>query len=176
MHSVGDKVWEFKVGDRVASFHEMMSPGGSYAEYAVGWQHTTFHIPKTTSFEDAAALPLAAMTSAIGLHQRLGLPTPWSPAKEEIPLVVYGGASAVGGMLLEFFRSPCYHCFENRHWLKKKAENLNLEHMLTDNNSLRHQACRKIKHPPHHRRRRPRHRLRRRPHRPFKGRHHHRLP
>jgi NADPH2:quinone reductase len=75
----------------------MMSPGGSYAEYAVGWQHTTFHIPKQTSFEDAATLPLAAMTSAIGLHQRLGLPTPWSPAKEEIPLVVYGGASAVGG-------------------------------------------------------------------------------
>jgi NADPH2:quinone reductase len=100
VHSVGDKVWEFQPGDRVASFHEMMSPHGSYAEYAVGWQHSTFHIPKSTSFEDAASLPLAAMTSAIGLHQRLGLPTPWSPAKEEIPLVVYGGASAVGGMFV----------------------------------------------------------------------------
>lgn len=51
VHSVGSNVWEFKKGDRVASFHEMMSPGGSFAEYAVGWQHTTFHLPKDLSFE-----------------------------------------------------------------------------------------------------------------------------
>jgi NADPH2:quinone reductase len=36
VHAVGDKVWEFKAGDRVACFHEMMTPGGSFAEYAVG--------------------------------------------------------------------------------------------------------------------------------------------
>ncbi|KAF2675578.1 zinc-binding oxidoreductase-like protein ToxD, partial [Lentithecium fluviatile CBS 122367] len=109
VHSVGDKVWEFKPGDRVASFHEMVTPGGSYAEYAVGWQHTTFHIPKKTSFEDAAALPLAAMTSAIGLHQRLGLPTPWSPAKSETPLVVYGGASAVGAYAIKLASKSNIH-------------------------------------------------------------------
>jgi NADPH2:quinone reductase len=101
VHSVGSNVWEFKPGDRVASFHEMTTPGGSFAEYAVGWQHTTFHIPKKTSFEDAAAIPLAAMTAALGLHLRLDLPEPWKPAKEKIPLVVYGGASAVGGEFTE---------------------------------------------------------------------------
>ena len=36
VHAVGEDVWEFKVGDRVACFHEMMTPGGSFAEYAVG--------------------------------------------------------------------------------------------------------------------------------------------
>jgi NADPH:quinone reductase-like Zn-dependent oxidoreductase len=51
VHSVGSDVYEFQPGDRVASFHEMMSPGGSYAEYAIGWQHTTFKIPKNVSFE-----------------------------------------------------------------------------------------------------------------------------
>jgi NADPH:quinone reductase-like Zn-dependent oxidoreductase len=51
VHSVGSNVWEFKKGDRVASFHEMMAPGGSFAEYAVGWQHTTFHLPNNLSFE-----------------------------------------------------------------------------------------------------------------------------
>ena len=51
VHSVGSNVWEFKKGDRVASFHEMMTSGGSFAEYAVGWQHTTFHLPKSLSFE-----------------------------------------------------------------------------------------------------------------------------
>ncbi|KAJ4364089.1 hypothetical protein N0V83_009544 [Neocucurbitaria cava] len=101
VHSVGSNVWEFKPGDRVASFHEMITPGGSFAEYAVGWQHTTFHLPKNVSFEEASTIPLAAMTSAIGLHLRLGLPDPWTPAKESIPLVVYGGAGAVGAYAIK---------------------------------------------------------------------------
>ncbi|KAF2708043.1 GroES-like protein [Pleomassaria siparia CBS 279.74] len=101
VHSVGANVFEFQKGDRVASFHEMMKPGGSYAEYAVGWQHTTFKLPKKVSFEDASTIPLAAMTSALGLYKRLGLPAPWTPAEKPIPLVVYGGASAVGAFAIK---------------------------------------------------------------------------
>jgi NADPH:quinone reductase-like Zn-dependent oxidoreductase len=101
IHSVGSNVYEFKPGDRVASFHEMMSPGGSFAEYAVGWSHTTFHIPSNISFEQAATLPLAAMTAAIGLHQRMGLPDQWTPATQATPLVVYGGAGAVGAYAIK---------------------------------------------------------------------------
>lgn len=51
VHEVGENVSEFKKGDRVAAFHEMMTPGGSYAEYAVSWKHTTFFLPKKNSFE-----------------------------------------------------------------------------------------------------------------------------
>lgn len=51
VHSVGAKVREFKPGDRVAAFHEMFSPHGTWAEYAVAWAYTTFHIPDETSFE-----------------------------------------------------------------------------------------------------------------------------
>jgi NADPH:quinone reductase-like Zn-dependent oxidoreductase len=51
VHSVGEGVTEFKPGDRVAAFHEMLAPHGSYAEYAVSWAHTTFHLPEKTSFE-----------------------------------------------------------------------------------------------------------------------------
>ncbi|EHA52667.1 hypothetical protein MCOR27_007380 [Pyricularia oryzae] len=101
VHSVGSNVWEFKPGDRVASFHEMLTPGGSFAEYALGRQHTTFHLPSKVSFEEAATLPLAYMTSALGLHLRLGLPVPWTPATEPTPLVVYGGASAVGAFVIK---------------------------------------------------------------------------
>ncbi|KAL2268438.1 hypothetical protein VTJ83DRAFT_3284 [Remersonia thermophila] len=95
---VGARVFEFKPGDRVAAFHEMRTRGGSYAEYAVAWQHTTFHIPKETSFEEAAAIPLAAATSALALYQRLRLPQPWDPPATPAPgpLVIYGAASAVG--------------------------------------------------------------------------------
>ncbi|KAF2006326.1 GroES-like protein [Amniculicola lignicola CBS 123094] len=109
VHSVGPKVWEFKPGDRVASFHEMRTAGGSYAEYAVGWQHSTFKIPESVSFEDAATTPLAAMTSAIGMYLRLGLPQPWTPATSPTPLVIYGGASAVGAFAIKFARLSNIH-------------------------------------------------------------------
>ncbi|KAH8157653.1 hypothetical protein CIB48_g10592 [Xylaria polymorpha] len=109
VHAVGENVYEFKPGDRVAAFHEMLTPGGSYAEYAVAWHHTTFHIPKHTTFEEAAAIPLAAMTSAVGLYLRLGLPQPWAPATEPIPVVIYGAASAVGAYAIQLAQQSNIH-------------------------------------------------------------------
>jgi len=58
VEKVGDKVYEFKPGDRVAAFHRMVTPHGSYAEFAIAPAHTTFHIPKETSFEGEFTLPL----------------------------------------------------------------------------------------------------------------------
>jgi NADPH2:quinone reductase len=87
----------------------MLAPGGSFAEYAVGWSWTTFHLPGGTSFEEAATLPLAAMTAAIGLHQRLGLTEPWAPAKDATPLVVYGGAAAVGAYVIKIAQLANIH-------------------------------------------------------------------
>ncbi|KAK1058918.1 hypothetical protein LTR33_013279 [Friedmanniomyces endolithicus] len=51
VHAVGANVSEFRPGDRVAAFHEMMKPGGSYAEYAFSWAYTTFRLPEKTTFE-----------------------------------------------------------------------------------------------------------------------------
>lgn len=103
VEAVGEGVFEFRKGDRVAAFHEMMSPHGSYAEYAVAWEHTTFLLPPQTSFEEGAAIPLAALTAAVGLYapDRLSLPQPWAPATEPTPLVVYGASSAVGTYVLQ---------------------------------------------------------------------------
>ncbi|WEW61599.1 hypothetical protein PRK78_007090 [Emydomyces testavorans] len=93
VHSVGNKVTEFKPGDRVAALHQIRAAHGGYAEYAVVWAHTTFHLPKKTSFE--------AMTAALGLYQDLCLPIPWNPARTPTPLIVYGGASAVGSFVIK---------------------------------------------------------------------------
>lgn len=101
VHSVGSNVTEFHPGDRVASFHEMLSPHGSYGEYAVSLAATTFHIPQHVSFEEAATIPLAAMTAAVGLYQRLGLPLPWLPAQDRLPLAIYGASSAVGAFAVK---------------------------------------------------------------------------
>lgn len=51
VESVGTGVTAFKKGDKVAAFHEMRTANGSYAEYAIAWEHTTFHLPEKTSFE-----------------------------------------------------------------------------------------------------------------------------
>ena len=51
IEAIGPNVTEFKKGDRVAAYHQVMAPHGSYAEYAIAWDHTTFHVPEKTSFE-----------------------------------------------------------------------------------------------------------------------------
>ncbi|CAG8885604.1 unnamed protein product [Penicillium egyptiacum] len=109
VEAVGEGVRNFRKGDKVAAFHEMLSPHGSYAEYAIAWEHTTFHLTEKTSFEEAATIPLAAMTAALGLYQRLKLPLPWAPADKPTPLVVYGGASAVGAFAIKFAQLSNIH-------------------------------------------------------------------
>lgn len=49
------------------------------------------------------------MTAALGLYQRLNLPLPWNPTSEPLPLVVYGGATAVGGFALKFSKLSNIH-------------------------------------------------------------------
>lgn len=112
--SVGANVTHFRPGDRVAAFHEMMAAHGSFAEYAVAEEHCTFALPKETSFEEGATLPLAAMTAAIGLFATLGVPEPWNTGKEDRDAVkggvlVYGGASAVGGFALKLLAKADVH-------------------------------------------------------------------
>jgi NADPH:quinone reductase-like Zn-dependent oxidoreductase len=52
VESVGEDVYEFKKGDRVAAFHQMVTPHGSFADYAVAPAFTTFHLPKKITFEE----------------------------------------------------------------------------------------------------------------------------
>lgn len=34
------------------SIDEMLTPHGSFAEYAIAWAYTTFHLPKKITFEE----------------------------------------------------------------------------------------------------------------------------
>ena len=72
---------------------------------------------------EAATLPLAAMTAAIGLYAELKLPPPWTPStdnndkqkeekkttKQMLPLVIYGAASAVGAFAIQFAQKSDIH-------------------------------------------------------------------
>jgi len=109
VEAVGENVVEFKKGDRVAAFHEMMAPHGSFAEYAVAWAYTTFHLPDKTSFEEGASIPLAALTAAVGLYARLGLPEPWHATTTKTPLIVYGASGAVGAYAIKLAQMSNIH-------------------------------------------------------------------
>ena len=65
VHSVGKDVYEFKPGDRVAGLHAFLTENGGFAEYAVAPDWTTFHLQHNVSFEEAATIPVSALTAAI---------------------------------------------------------------------------------------------------------------
>lgn len=112
VESVGDSVLGFQPGDRVAGFHEPGAPGGAYAEYALLPAHTTFHISKDVSFDDAATIPLTAGTAAAGLFESaggLGLPLPIQPATEPLPLVIYGASGSVGTFAVQLAKKANIH-------------------------------------------------------------------
>ncbi|KAL8905415.1 MAG: hypothetical protein Q9207_002655 [Kuettlingeria erythrocarpa] len=58
---------------------------------------------------EAASVPLAAMTAAMGLYQRLKLPLPWHPTTTPTPLIVYGAASAVGAYAIKLAQLSNIH-------------------------------------------------------------------
>ncbi|KAK9482827.1 chaperonin 10-like protein [Lipomyces starkeyi] len=110
--AIAQKTGEFRVGDRVAAFHRMLTPGGAYAEYAVAPAHTMFIIPDNISFEEAATIPLVTLTAAISLFRRQGLPPPWSPLPASagpLPLVVYGASSALGTFAIKLAKLSNIH-------------------------------------------------------------------
>ncbi|KAE8370699.1 chaperonin 10-like protein [Aspergillus caelatus] len=115
VEKVGKNVVEFQPGDRVGAFHEMLMPGGSYAEYAVAWSHTTFHLPEKISFEEAATIPLAGLTAVVSLYHHLGFQLPWSPAAKgkipsaTTPFIVYGASTAVGSYAIKLARLSNIH-------------------------------------------------------------------
>jgi NADPH:quinone reductase-like Zn-dependent oxidoreductase len=49
------------------------------------------------------------MTAALGMYIRLGLPEPWHPAKEPLPLIIYGAASAVGYYAIQLAQRSNIH-------------------------------------------------------------------
>jgi NADPH2:quinone reductase len=51
VEATGPGVTSFHPGDRVAAFHELWTPHGSFAEYAIAWARSTFHLGDNVSFE-----------------------------------------------------------------------------------------------------------------------------
>jgi NADPH:quinone reductase-like Zn-dependent oxidoreductase len=67
---------------------------------------TTFPLGPKTSFEEAATVPLAAMTAAIGLFIKLGIPEPdesgdLPKVTDPEPILIWGASSSVGSFAVQ---------------------------------------------------------------------------
>ncbi|KAG5787331.1 hypothetical protein H9Q69_013596 [Fusarium xylarioides] len=58
VEAVGEGVTGFRPGDRVAAFHQMFTPHGSYADYSVAAAKSAFHLPDATTFEAVGAFAI----------------------------------------------------------------------------------------------------------------------
>lgn len=90
---VGEGVTALAVGDRVA-YHGDLTRPGTFARRAVTTALTTARLPDGVAFEDAAALPCAAMTAYQALHRRLRV-------RPGDPVLVVGGAGGVGAFAVQ---------------------------------------------------------------------------
>lgn len=114
VEKLGSNVDGFHKGERVAAFHVMFSSNGAFAEYAIAPAHTVFPIPSGTPYQEAATIPLAAYTAAVGLFDRLEFPSPWDARAvkgeyKKRPLLVYGASTAVGAFAIKLAKAANIH-------------------------------------------------------------------
>lgn len=96
---VGSGCKLFKVGDLVY-YSGDVTRQGSNAEYQVVDERIVGHMPKTLSFEQAAALPLTSVTAWESLFDRIGI-VPDTQANQGRSLLIIGGAGGVGSIAIQ---------------------------------------------------------------------------
>jgi len=95
----------FKAGDRICGMchgaNQLELEDGAFAEYIVAKGDVQMHIPEHLSFEEAATLGVGSLTIGQALYQSLKLPLPTKPAKDSLPVLIYGGSTATGTLAIQ---------------------------------------------------------------------------
>lgn len=106
VESVGEEVQNFRPGDAVY-FAGTITRQGSYAEFVAVDERLVAHKPKKLSHEDAAAIPLTALTAWEAFVENMGVaPTDHSSEAPKTALVV-GGAGGVGSIAIQIAQRVC---------------------------------------------------------------------
>ena len=70
VEAIGGNVKQFKPGDEIFGYLPTATGRGTFAEYVVPRENLITHKPSNLSFEQAAAVPVAAMTALQGLRNK----------------------------------------------------------------------------------------------------------
>jgi NADPH:quinone reductase-like Zn-dependent oxidoreductase len=97
VEKVGGKVTRFKIGDSVYAYLSFDEQGG-YAQFTLAKENEAALKPKNVSFEQAAAVPLAATTAWQALIDTAGL-------KAGQTVLIHGGSGGVGHFAIQIAKA-----------------------------------------------------------------------
>ena len=93
----GAKVTKFEVGNEVYAYLSL-GRAGAYAEYAIAKENEAAHMPKTLIHEEAAAVPLAALTAWQALLETAKL-------RDGQTVLIHGGSGGVGSFAVQIAKA-----------------------------------------------------------------------
>ncbi|KAJ7182890.1 chaperonin 10-like protein [Mycena crocata] len=115
VEKVGNEIVKAKKGDRIAGWIQgssLRAGHGSYAQYVLVDDKNFWRIPDGVSFEEAASYGMVYQTAAQGLYLSMKLPEPYTtPAQKGTPILVWGGASSVGTMVIQLAKLSGFTVF-----------------------------------------------------------------
>ena len=94
IEAVGERVMNFKPGDRVYAFSLMNPKGGFYAEYVALKEKDVSQIPGSLTIEQAGAMPVDAITALRGLDDTLHL-------KPNETVMIFGASGGIGHLAVQ---------------------------------------------------------------------------
>lgn len=76
---------------------------GAFAEYVATNGNVWLRLPKGWTVEAAASLSAGLCTAGLALNS-LGLPMADAPVEKPLPVMVYGGSTATGTLVMQLLR------------------------------------------------------------------------
>lgn len=98
VEKTGANIKKFKAGDAVYSYLSISRGGGGYAEFAIAKDSETALKPKNISFEEAAAVPLAATTAWQALIDD-------GKINNGQTVLIHGGSGGVGSFAVQIAKA-----------------------------------------------------------------------
>ena len=104
VEAVGSETGLFSVGDEVYFAGDVTRPG-SYAQYVAVDERIVGRKPQSLTFEEAAAIPLTALTAWEGIFEMIGVRS--DDGEEPRSILVVGGAGGVGSIAIQIAKQVC---------------------------------------------------------------------
>ncbi|KAJ6102149.1 protein TOXD [Penicillium sp. IBT 16267x] len=112
VEEVGKGVTRFAKGDHICGVvhgaNALQLEDGAFAEYIVAKESLQIHIPKNLSFQQAATLGVGITTVGLSLYHRLKLNLPTESIADPVPILIYGGSTATGSLVIQFAKLSGY--------------------------------------------------------------------